>query len=247
MNRCVVVTGIVWAMAATCVVGCGTAAVVDPEAKDVLRAMSDRLSGAQEFTFTGQEITEGLTPGAGHGRVVRNRMVAVSRPDRLRFDVTGPDIDLKLYYDGRALTAVGPDGYAVMPLPGNIDTVLDFVETEYEIKLVFPQLIRANPYRALRKWADKITYGGIRDLGGRQVHHIVLSASDAEGDLWIDAEGDPLPARAAVSNTVPLGSPLNTIIFADWDLAPELPDDLFAYEPPAEVAEIDLTDMLVRR
>jgi hypothetical protein len=230
-----------------CMVGCGTTAVVDSEARDVLRGLSRTLADAQAFSFTAQETTEGMAPGGGYARVVRDRTVAVKRPDRLRFDVVGDDVNLKLYYDGRALTAVGGDAYAVEDLPGTVDTALDFAMAEYQIKLVFSELIHGDPYAALAEWADTIEYLGTEDVNGRQLHHIALAGQQGVADLWLESEGDPLPVKATVRNTVLLGAPSNTIVFSDWDLEADLPDEMFTYVPPAGSTDIDLTDLLLKR
>jgi hypothetical protein len=208
--------------------------------------MSHTLEAAQAFSFTAQETTEGMTP-QGHASVVRDRAVSVRRPDRMRFDVAGDGINLQLYYDGVDLTAVEERIYAVKHMPGGVDTVLDFAETEYQIKLVFSELIHGDPYAALVELADVIEYVGLEDLEGRQVHHLSLTGPDAEADLWIESEGAPLPARAVVRSTVLLGAPSNTVAFSDWDLEADLPDAMFSYVPSEGVHQVGLTELLLMR
>ena len=69
-------------------------------------------------------------------------------------------------------------------------------------------------------------------MGGVACHRLAFANEWLEWQIWVDAENEPLPRKVVINYMDEPGEPKYTARFLSWNLAPELPDDLFRFEPP---------------
>ena len=53
-------------------------------------------------------------------------------------------------------------------------------------------------------------------------------------ELWLPAQGDPLPKRFKVVQKSRAGRPVIDLTFTEWDLAPQIGDATFIPKVPAD-------------
>jgi hypothetical protein len=81
-------------------------AAMDPQAAEVLRAMSDHLQRARAFSFTTRiEYDTAGAPKLQYGAV---QSASVRRPDRLRVEYRGDLSDRLAWFDGKQFTYLDP-------------------------------------------------------------------------------------------------------------------------------------------
>jgi len=61
---------------------------------------------------------------------------------------------------------------------------------------------------------------------------VALANEWLEWQIWVDAEGAPLPRKILINYMDEPGEPQFTAVFHSWNLKPELSDELFRFELP---------------
>jgi hypothetical protein len=79
---------------------------------------------------------------------------------------------------------------------------------------------------------------GVETLDGVRCEHLALRNRDRGIQLWIEQGKTPLPRRIAITWEQAPGRPQFRARLTKWELAPELPDALFAFEPPEGMERI---------
>ena len=228
-----------------------SARFIDSKVEDVLKAMTDALTGVSAFAFTAEVTLDALHPSGMKIQHTGRRGMAIRRPDRIVSDVEGDLGNRSAWYDGKTIAVLDKvyNTYAALEVPSspsNIDDVLDFVADEYDIVLPLVDFVRADVYESLLAGADIGIYIGLTNVGGVACHQVALANDFIEWQLWIDAEGKPLPLKFVITYTDEPGEPQFTARFLSWNLAPELPDETFQFTPPEDARRIEASEMAAR-
>ena len=77
-------------------------------------------------------------------------------------------------------------------------------------------------------------YAGTEDVGGARTVHLAFKDTGVDWEVWLPAQGEPLPKRLKVVQTKRTGQPVIDLTFTAWDLAPKLEDAAFVPKVPAE-------------
>lgn len=72
-----------------------------------------------------------------------------------------------------------------------------------------------------------------------KVHHqIGLRGPEVDMQIWISADGPPLPGKIVMTSKWEGGSP-RFVAFLNWDTNPSIPTDSLRFEPPAGATKIE--------
>jgi hypothetical protein len=165
---------------------------------------------------------------------------AFRRPDKLRIDGEG-DLDSKLLiFDGKALTLYDKDKnhYASIEVAGDMDAALDQAYKDYGLKVGLAELGSAQLCNRAGKDLVNALYVGLHKVQGVPCHHLAFDRKDIHYQLWIEAGDKPVLRKIVVTQKMLPGSPQWTAYLSDWNLAPSLGNDLFAFTPPAGAQKI---------
>ncbi len=69
-------------------------------------------------------------------------------------------------------------------------------------------------------------------IGGVKCDHLVFSRPGVDFQVWVADSSQPLPRKYVVTDT---GTPARlriTTVMSDWNVAPAVADDRFAFVPP---------------
>jgi hypothetical protein len=84
----------------------------------------------------------------------------------------------------------------------------------------------------------EVQYLGTSLFRGELHDHIAVRGADVDMQLWIAAEGRPLPRKMALSSKWEAGAP-RFVSFISWDTSPDFSDDTFKFVPPTGATEIN--------
>jgi hypothetical protein len=135
---------------------------LEPRAIALLKAASDRLSGAKSLSFTAVELLE-QPSRQGHPLAYATRSdVVLQRPNRLKVLTTGDGPASEFYYDGSRVAAFAPaeNLLAVADAPATIDAMLEAVYRSAGIYFPFTDLIVADPYKDMAEGLELAYYVG---------------------------------------------------------------------------------------
>lgn len=201
----------------------------------LLKQMSEKLQSAQAITFSTTETIERVRRNNEKVQVSLNRQVAVRRPNRLWFKTTG-DHDLESFYDGKDVTIVSHKEkvfgqFSALP---TLDETADLIATRYDIPLPIADLLSSSPHETLLD--DKTTGGWEKreTIEGVECNVVTYQHPNVAFSVWIPVSGDPLPRKLVINYKTRRGQPATSILFKDWNLSPQMNDEMFARKVPED-------------
>lgn len=217
------------------------AALIGQGADAILRAMSDYLTGAEQFSFRAEMAEEALGEDTPPIEYRRRTTVAIARPDRVRAVTKAARVDRVTWFDGKTLTVWTADTntYGQIEIPGTIDEALDRLADEYDIYPDLGDLLYSDLYDVLTENIEKGAYAGLHEVNGVLCHHLVFQQKSIDWQIWIDAGLQRVPRRITIRYKDRPGQPRWSADLYDWDFAPRFPVDLFVPMFPKSAAKID--------
>ena len=145
------------------------------------------------------------------------------RPNRFYAKMTGGR-GLESWYNGKTLTiAAHPDKvFAQAPMPETIDRTLDALAERYDMALPMGDLFYGSAEKALLSDTTTGGYVGIENVGDTSCVHLAFKDVGADWELWLPAQGEPLPKRLKVVQKRRTGQPVIDLTFTAWNFAPQI-------------------------
>lgn len=196
------------------------AAEIDPEADRILRQMSDYLAGLPAFSITSDASTEIILRNGQKVQLNASGSGVFDRKRGFRFRRQGAVANLELRFDGTNLTLYAGElnGYHTIQVDGGNDAALDEVRAAFGIEAAGGvDLLYANPYEGLLYEVERGDYFGETWIGGVRAHHLAYRAADIDWQLWIRAEGEPLPLKYVITSKWMTGAPQFTVQVREWN------------------------------
>jgi hypothetical protein len=214
---------------------------VDPKADEAVRKMATFLAKVKSFTVEADETFDVEFARSYRVSLSNVRTITLVRPSKFVADARGDTLHRSSWYDGKSLTVLNrqANAYAVLDMPGTIDSVLDKLATDYEVFLPLSDVLYADPYATLM---DGVLYGkylGVHQAAGVPCHHLTFGQEDVEWQIWIDAGAQPLPRKLAMAYWSQTGVPTYQATFRRWALEPKLGAAEFQFVPPAGARKIE--------
>lgn len=231
-----------------------TAAEIDPDADQILRKMSDYLAGLKAFSVTTEVSTDLILRNGQKVQFVAAGSGVFDRGQGFRFHRKGMVGDLELVFDGQTLTLFVEElnGYHSVDIEGGNDAALDEVRAAFGIEATGgADLLFSNPYDGLLYEVERGDYFGDTWVGGKRAHHIAYRAADIDWQLWVSAEGDPVPLRYVITSKWMTGAPEFTVQITQWDTAVTVEASDVTFVAPAgaralEALEFDAVGNLMK-
>ncbi len=216
--------------------------VVEPEAAQILRQMSDYLGSLEQFTFRADNTIDKVMRSGQQLQSGASVDIAIQRPNRFHVNRKGDIVDQEFYFDGKTLTLYGKvvNYYANMNVSKTVDinTALDLAKEEVGVILPASDLVYQDTYQVLMEDVESGMVVGTSTVGGVEVHHLAFRGSEVDWQIWIEKGDKPLPRKYLITSKWITGAPQFTAVFSDWDTSAQLDDALFTFSPPPEAKEI---------
>ena len=216
-------------------------AVLEPEAADILRRMSDHLAALDSFAFSTYQLEDVEDETGQQIQYSKTSKLVVRRPDRLYATGSGDRRHLSFWYDGSTVSALDhrEKVYAVVEVPPDIDGMLDTLALEYGLVMPLADLLFTSPYESLVTAETSGRKLGVHDVQGTPCHHLVMRTPWLDWQIWIQAEGAPLPRKVVLTRRQQTGSPEHLILINDWDPKPRVSEAMFRFEAPKDAQQIE--------
>lgn len=228
--------------AGTAQVAAGT--VVKPPTRDaeaVLKSMADFISRTKSFSVTlrdGYDAVQASGQKIGFGEI---RQITVERPQNLRVDLTQSDGDkAQLIYDGREISFSSSSDhiYAITPKPGSLDDAVKYLVKDLKVRLPLAMLLLSTLPAELEQRVTAADYVEFDTITTPPSHHVAARTEAVDFQVWVAAEGNPLPQRVIITYKKEEGQPQFWAEFKNWNLAPSLSPSLFVFTPPQGAEKI---------
>lgn len=231
--------------------------VIDPEAQQLLKGMSDYLATLKQFTVSGEATREEVF-GSGQKLMFHNQyQLAVRRPDKLHLARRSADKDKEIFYDGEHVTLFGKNSqtyvygggyvallgkngqvYATAEAPPTLDETLDYAADVLDLPVSGRDLIYQDAYAGLMSDVESGSIIGQSIVDGVLCNHLVFRADDVDWQIWIEDGDRPLPRKYVITSRWITGAPQYVLRLKEWDLSPDLPDARFHFKAPENASKI---------
>jgi hypothetical protein len=213
----------------------------DDQATEILQEMSAEIASLDSFVVSGDGYTDDRLDA---GQIIEHSMDVTMRVNRLAnaMRITNRDAETtkEIYFGEGVFTVYSEENnfYAQEDLPEGIDAAVNFAIDELGIDVPMLDFVFNDVASHLLEDAESVDYFGLSLFRGKTYHHIGIRASDLDLQLWIAAEGPPVPGKMAISAKWEGGSP-RSVFFFSWDTKPDFGRDSFSFEPPAGSTRIE--------
>ncbi len=218
---------------------------LDPRALEMLKVMSDTLSGAKSLRFETRSLVPIKSPDGmwvslyGTSRVVKEgsgKLFAETRGDFFPYD---------FYFDGNKVTAYSPTKnlFAEKVAPGTVDSVIEEAYRTEGKSFPYADILVAQPYKVLTEGLVKAVYVGqstflpLSGTQGVKTDHLAFSNKGVEWQIWIGAE-DRLPRMVCATYLDHAEEPSYTVEFGDWKINEPVAPETFLFQNTSQAVKV---------
>jgi hypothetical protein len=220
-----------------------TPRVIDAQASDELKRMTDYLASLPRFSFDAEIAYDDYLVETQKVQLGKTARVEVQRPSRARAVIEGDVENKRYWYDGQQVVIFDVDRnqYSKAPAPDTIDAALAML-SDRGIVLPLAELVGSGSYDWLMNGVQSASYVGLHRVGGAACHHLAFEQDTLDWQIWVDASETPVPRRMLVSYKNEPAYPQYQATFTRWDTASAAasPGD-FSPQIPADAVQIELT------
>jgi hypothetical protein len=216
----------------------------DPLApEELLTQMATFMATHNDYSFEALVTYQSLQESGQTLHFDMIHHVAVSQPDRLFWTTLNDDArsDHAWYSDGRFAMLKQPDNiYGQVDVPNTIIEMIDVVTNDYGMIVPFSDLLASGDEPVFRQDLLDSDYVGLAWVEGGWSHHLAFRNELVDYELWVQAEGDPVPLRLAIIWKLEEGLPGYVARFRQWNFSPVFDESQFRFEAPsgAELIEV---------
>lgn len=228
---------------------------IDQESLMQLRNSIDAVSSGKQLSAT---VDYGYDVLQKSGQMIEyggTRTMTYDRPTRMRVDNQRRDgVRQVITYDGKDLVLATPglNFYSSEHLQGNIAEALEFLADDMGVPMPLTDFFAANATDTTFSGITGAVYVGESIIAGVVSDHLAFRTEDVDIQLWVATNGPALPQRYVVTYKDEPGHPQFWAQFSNWNMSPEITDDMFSYQPtknahripfePDEVPEDDMAE-----
>jgi hypothetical protein len=203
--------------------------------------MSAAIASLDSFGISGDGYTDDRLDA---GQIIEHSMDVTMRMNRsadaMRITNRDAETTKEIYFGDGVLTVYSKEYnfYAQRDLPEGVDAAANFAINELGIDAPMLDFVFNDVANHLLEDAESVDYFGLSLFRGKTYHHIGVREPEIDLQLWIAAEGPPLPGKMAISAKWDSGSP-RSVFFFSWDTKPDFGASSFSFEPPAGSTRIE--------
>ncbi|MCW2243117.1 DUF2092 domain-containing protein [Azospirillum canadense] len=208
---------------------------IDEHAMDVLNRMADTLAQAKSFRVTIRSNYDVVQDTGETIEFGERRTVMLNRPDALRVESEQSDgTRRQVTFDGKVLTVFdpGPKVYGQLDRPGSVDDAVRSLVQDLQIRLPLALLLVTTLPAELDQRIQALDYVERDTLTPVPTDHVAGQTEDVDFQIWVAAEGEPLPQRITITYKNDEGEPQYRADLTDWTLNPDLSAEQLAFHPP---------------
>jgi hypothetical protein len=223
-------------------------AAVPPEVDGAVRGVSDYYNTVQAFRAE-VRTTVGTVPSGGRQPIVSRYAVILKRPNLASFAFLDGNPSPTYVSDGKTFTTYMPvlHQYKVDPAPREIDGIFQHSRINaLSMGCLFARILMVrNPYAGFMKDVKSGRLLKAETVSGVRCRRVKLVREGSDVDLWIAEGKKPLVYRVVTVGTrkPPPGrkalQPRFEVVFAKWELAPDIPGQAFTFKPPEDAKQVD--------
>ncbi len=212
----------------------------DDQAIDVMRSMGAAIASLDKFVVSGDGYIDARMDA---GQIIEHSMdvtMRMSRPNAMRITNHNAESTQEIYFGDGVLTVYSQthNFYAQTDAPEDVDAAASFAVNEIGIDAPMLDFVSSDVAGNFLTDAETVEYLGLSRFRDNTYHHIGIRMAEIDVQVWVAAEGMPLPGKMAISSKWDGGSP-RSVFFFSWDTDPDFAGKAFKFEPPEGATKIE--------
>ncbi len=215
--------------------------LMDPEAGKILRSMSVFMGNLSSFSAKADIDKEIIDLEGQKLQFSSSADIILKRPGNLYINRQGAIADVELIFDGKLLTIYGRNlnVYYQMDSPGTTDTAIENLHHAIGLDTPGADLLNTDAFTRLSEGVVSSAYLGTAYVNGVECHYLTFREAQVDWQLWINAEGDPLPMKYIITTKWMTGAPQYAIRFHEWNTAPKIKPGQFDFKVPKGAKKLE--------
>jgi hypothetical protein len=208
---------------------------------EILRSSLDLLSHAQNVRVRASVMSDEVTNAGIKLQRSMDVQLRIQRPGALALDIAADRYDRTLRYDGKqvAVADLKQKLYATTPAPPTLDGMIAQTREQLDLDLPLGHLFATDTYEKLKAARKTEAYVGLHKVGNDYCHHLAFTQDNADWQIWIVANGMPVPRKIVIDYKNRPGRPQYIAVLSDWNLNAKFSPGDFAFTPPAGAQKIE--------
>jgi hypothetical protein len=214
---------------------------VDSLALDVLRAVTEPVEKAQEFSFKALVSEDQMATNGQLVTFFHTVDVTVHRPDKVHLIFRGRGEQVDFYGSNGSITMYAPNSklYTTIPAKATIDDNLKELAAN-GVDMPIGPFLSADLYQlASKNLLTGYVIGRVK-VFDQDVHQLAFTAVDADWQLWVTGGETPRIVRVELVNKKLEGKPRTIVQFLDWNMSPAISDSEFRFSKPPQAVPIKM-------
>jgi hypothetical protein len=214
----------------------------EPDAKGVLKAMSDYLASQTTLSFQFDSSIEVLTTDLEKIQFDSSSEVELKRPDKMRIARLGGYADVELLFNGVSLVIHDRHNkkYVEVSAQGTIDTLFDKLRNDLGIEAPGGDLLVSDVFGALSADVLSAKLVGEGVIGGITCHHLAFRNADTDWQLWVRTGDAPVPCKMVITSKTVAAAPQYTVEVRDWQSNPSVAETAFEFKANGSATKVEL-------
>lgn len=211
----------------------------DTTAVKILDRMSDFIGGLEAVSFTANISQDVEENRYGLVKEFSEDEVFMVGPDKMHVQSNGTKGHRGYWYNGESLVyySFKENNYSVVDAPSDIITMIDSIHNTFDIEFPAADIFYPDFVDTIIENFDHIDYLGKKELNGREVFHIMAVNENTNFQIWVANDGFFLPERFVIIHKDDAFKQYE-VIFTNWNINPDLPLEMFSFEPPPNAKNI---------
>lgn len=214
---------------------------IDPGATEILKRMTDYLGAVKQFSVHTQNTLEDLITSGHRVDLDVSAKVTVSRPNKIRSERKGDQVNQIFYYNGKTLTLFNPtyNVYSTVEAPDTFYGLFKYLYESLGFSLPISDLVHRDAFPLLMQDVSLAKVVGKTYIDGVRCDHLLFSRPGVDFQLWVADGAEPLPQKYVVTDTATSSQLSINTRMKDWDVEPLLDESQFTFVKPEGAQSIN--------
>ncbi len=217
---------------------------VNPGAIQALKDMGAFLQSLKRYHVSTELTGEVVLADGQKLQHSAHADIDVQRPNRLRARMFSARNEREIYFNGKLATVFLPaqNYYSSVEFGGSVDELVTKMKERYDIEIPLSDLFLWGTAAAPLDKIDSAMNAGQDFIGNDLCNHFAFRQGDYDWQIWITADGRPLPRKLVIINRADEARP-QSVHLINWNVSPGFNDAVFTFAPPKGATKVELHEL----
>ena len=173
----------------------------------------------------------------------------IGGPDKMLVKSEGDKGSHYVIYNGKTLSyySVDKNHYSQTDVPSTVVEMIDHMNKNYGIVFPLADFLYPGFVDDILGQSSDLILLGVTKIDGKDCYHIAGTTKDETYQFWVSEGPFYMPVKMVIVNTKKPMNPQFEATYCDWQLNPNLPNNIFEFKAPPGAKKIKLTPLSAKK